>query len=106
MNDSEVMTHFTSGAVIVYVLEGLKQWGVLSWIRTDTKTLNRMISFGAAMVIALGITWEGSWDAGWTWHIPSGPMLLTLGWEGVKQAITQQMIYQTAVETRTVKVVS
>lgn len=104
MGDPEVMTHLTTGAIIVYTLEALKNWGWLRWVTADTKRVNRVLSFGLAILVALGITWEGSFATGWVFHVPSGPMLMSLLWEGLKQGFTQQVLYDGVVDRKIVLV--
>jgi hypothetical protein len=84
----------------VYGIEALKRWGWLTWIRADTKTVNRVVSFGAALVIGIGITWEGDFAHGWILHIPPGGTLLAFAFEGLKQGAMQQVLYDGVVDRR------
>lgn len=95
--DNEVMTHITSGAVVVYVIEWLKHWGAVPWLTPDTKGLNRIASALAAAGIAFGISVTGDQSVGWTIAIPPAAALLASGWEFVKQIVTQQVLFDTVV---------
>ena len=99
-NTDAMMTHFTSGAVIVYLIQYAKEWGWTSWITPDSKTLNRVVSAVAAAVVAFGITATGDLSHGWTIQIPAGSILMTGGWEWVKQYVVQQVVYDGVVDKR------
>jgi hypothetical protein len=97
MGDAEVMTHVTSGAVVVYAIEWAKSWGAFRWLTADTKALNRLVSAVAAAVIALGISVSGDGSSGWTIAIPPTSVLIVSGWEFVKQFVTQQVLFDTVI---------
>ena len=90
---NEIMAHLTSGALIVYAIEWAKGWGWLRWINADSKTLNRALSAGAALVIAMGISVQGDAATGWTIHVPMASALLSGGYEWVKQFMVQQVVF-------------
>src|SRR3990167_2958302 len=102
MND--VTAHLTTGAVAVYAIEALKQWPQFRWLTADSATVNRVISALAAAMIAFGISATGDVSTGWTIHIPSGAILMAGLWEWVKQVTVQQVLYQSVVEPKRVKV--
>lgn len=90
---NEVMTHLTTGAVVVYALEWLKQWPAFRWLSADSKTANRLISALAAAAIAFGISATGDAQTGWVITIPSVAAMAGGGWEFVKQFMVQQVLY-------------
>jgi hypothetical protein len=92
-NPGEITAHFTSAAAIVYGIEYLKQWGAFSWITTDSKKLNRIISAIVALVVSLGITFQYNKTTGDL--IIHNLTLTTLGvlWDWAKQYLAQQVIY-------------
>lgn len=98
MGDNEIMTHLTSGAVIVYALQWAKSIPQLSWISADSGTVNRALSGLFAAAIAFGITASGNADTGWTIHIPSAAALTAGAWEWVKQFTVQQVVYDGVVQ--------
>lgn len=92
-NSNELIAHITSSAVIVYALEALKQWPAFRWLTADTKTLNRVISGVAAFAMAIGIS--GHWDPahGGMIQIPALSVLLSGGYDWLKQMCLQQIVY-------------
>ena len=94
----DAMTHFAAGSAVVYFLQYLKSTRLCSFIRVDTPTLNRLLFGIAAAVLAVGINWSGSADAGWTIHIPPVTVLVTAGWEWMKQFAVQQILYDGVVQ--------
>ncbi len=101
---SEVMTHLTTGAVIVYAIEWLKRLPQFRWITADSGTVNRIVSAVAAAAVAFGITASGDAQTGWIIHIPSVAVLGTGMWEFVKQFTVQQLIWDGVVSQKRVKV--
>ena len=95
---NDVMAHVTTGAVVVYCIEWLKQWPAFTWITASSSTMNRVISALAAAAIAFGINWSGDASSGWTIHIPSAAALMAGGWEWVKQVVLQQVLYDGVVQ--------
>lgn len=98
MGDNEVMTHLTSGAVIVYALQWAKSVPQLKFITDHSVIMNRAISGLAAAAIALGISASGTADTGWTIQIPMLSVLTAGAWEWVKQFTCQQCIYDGIVQ--------
>lgn len=98
MGDNEVMTHITSGAVIVYALQLAKSIPHLRWITADSGTLNRILSGLFAAAIAFGISASGNAETGWTITIPSAAGLTAGAWEWVKQFVVQQVLYDGVVQ--------
>lgn len=94
----ELVTHLTSGAMVVYLIEALKRWGAFRWLNVDTTTLNRALSAGAALLVSLGISITGDADTGWTIHVPMLSVLTAAAWEWAKQFIVQQVIYDGVVQ--------
>lgn len=95
-----LMTHLTSGAVVVYAIEYLKRIPQLRWITQQTGTINALLSAMLAALISLGITWQGSAAEGWTIHIPMLSMITASIWEWAKQFVLQQLLYDGAVQKR------
>lgn len=89
----DAMTHVTTGAAVVYLLQWLKHHPRLSFVTDDTTQLNRWLSALAAGLLAFGINWTGDAVSGWTIHIPPLSLLLAGGWEWMKQLAVQQLLY-------------
>lgn len=102
---SEVMTHFASAVYITYAIEYLKASGWCPWLTVDSKTINRWVSLGLAVVVGFGVT--GTWtpDAGGTIHIPPAAELLAHAFDAAKQFATQQFIYDTAIAKKPLPVI-
>ena len=101
---NEVMTHLTTGAVVVYAIQWLKSQGWCTWITAETGTLNRIISGVAAALIAFGVTWTGDAQSGWTIQIPMLTVLLAGVWEWLKQFTVQQVLFDSLMKDRAVTV--
>ena len=95
---NEIMTHLTTGAVVVYAIEWLKQWPQFRWLTADSGTVNRVVSALAAAMIAFGISATGDAATGWVIQIPSVAVLWSSGWEFVKQLTVQQVLYDGIVQ--------
>jgi len=97
--ETDITAHVTTGAVIVYLLEWLKRSG---WcpLTTETKHLNRLLSGLLAVVAALGIQWSYDPATGGVIHLPALAMLVTSGWEVIKQFTVQQLIWDGIVEPK------
>ena len=98
MGDNEIMTHLTSGAVIVYMLQWAKSIPQLGFITAQSGTVNRVLSGVFAAMIAFGITATGDAATGWEIHIPAAAALTTGAWEWVKQFTVQQVVYDGVVQ--------
>ena len=96
--DNDALTHLTTGAMVVYLLEWMKRTRWLSMITPDTKALNRLISGAAAIVIALGIEWQYDPAIGGTVTLPAMAIAVSSVWEALKQFISQQLIWDGVVE--------
>lgn len=93
---SEVMSHLTAGAMVVYFIEGLKKSGRVPWLDFDTTRLNQITSalLAAVAVIGINYSYDPSIDGGqlvitgvsWT-AISAG------AWEWCKQFVAQQIIF-------------
>lgn len=95
---NEVMTHLTTGAVIVYAIEWLKAQGWCSWVTAESGTLNRLISAIGAAAVAFGISATGDAASGWIIQIPAVTVLVAGIWEWVKQFVLQQLIFDGVVQ--------
>lgn len=95
---NEIMTHLTTGAVVVYAIEWLKQWPQFRWMTADSGQINRLVSALAAAAIAFGISAQGDASTGWTITIPSAAVLAGGGWEFIKQFMLQQVIFDGVVQ--------
>lgn len=93
----ELTAHITSGAVIVYAIEFLKSQPSFRWLTTDTKSLSRIVSAIAAAAMAIGITGTYDWQAGGTFHVPGGMVLLAGAYDWLKQFVLQQLIFDSVV---------
>ena len=104
MND--VTAHLTTGAIVVYGLEWLKRAGWCRVMTADTGALNRLVSALAAALMAFGISATGDVATGWTIHVPSLAVLVAGVWEFSKQFVVQQILYQSVIAPRVVKMSS
>ena len=95
---NEIMTHLTTGAVVVYAIEWLKRWPQFRWLSAARGAVNRTVSAIAAAGIAFGISATGDATTGWTITIPSVTVLVGGVWEWVKQIMLQQVIYDGVVQ--------
>ena len=102
METADITAHLTTGAVIVYALEFIKRSN-LPFLTKDTKTLNRVASGLLALVAATGIAW--TYDQTSTEVVIRFTLqgLMTGVWEFSKQYVTQQLIYDTAINSKAVK---
>ena len=89
----EIMTHLTTGGVIVYGIEALKKAGWCPFISADSKGINRFISGAMAAFVAFGISASGDASAGWVIQIPPLAVVGAGAWEWLKQVVLQQMIF-------------
>lgn len=101
---NEAMTHFTTGAMIVYGIQFLKNAGWFPWLTADSKTIARLVSLAGALIVGFGIT--GHWDplSGGTIHLPPLAMMIDGLTDTVKQYMTNQVIYDTVTKQTTVVV--
>ena len=95
---NEVMTHLTTGAVVVYAIQWLKHLSWFKWLSDDTGTVNRIVSAIAAAGIAFGISVTGDAATGWNVGIPPLVTLAASGYEFVKQFAVQQVLYDGVVQ--------
>ena len=93
----ELTAHLTLGAMVVYSLDWAKSSGWVPWLTADTKTLNRLLSLFASLVIGMGITWTGDAAGGWHVEIPMATVLMSGLWDSVKQFFLTQVLYDTTV---------
>ena len=92
----EVFSQMTSAAMMVYLLQWVKQSGWVPWITPDTKRLNRLLSTVLAGASALGIHFAFDVQAGTL--VISGLTTVGVGhglWHWFNQVISQQVIYDT-----------
>lgn len=94
----DAMTHVTTGAAVVYLLQWAKRQPRLAFLAEDTPRLNRWLSAVAAAALAFGINWTGDATAGWTITIPPLTTLFAGGWEWMKQFAVQQLLYDGVVQ--------
>lgn len=90
---TDAMAHLTTGAVVVYLLNWIKNAGWFPWLSHDTGAINRVVSMIAAGAMAFGISATGDAQSGWVIHVPSLDLLLAGGYEWLKQFCSQQLIF-------------
>lgn len=99
----DAYAHVTTSALIVYLIQSLKSWSVLSWVTEDSERTNRILSILAALIASTGITW--------TFEMAEGTLIVHgLTWWGIgaglyewaKQWVTQKMIYELAAKPKVV----
>lgn len=56
---AQVIAQGQMAGIVIYVIEWLKKskLPILSWIRVDTKNVNRVVSLVAAALVAGGVSW-------------------------------------------------
>lgn len=98
MVSNVAMTQFTSSAVVVYLMQQLKTATWFPLIQEGRVWLNRGISIGSALFIAVGINY--------TWNPATRGLLLTLPtvgaaaiglWHWLNQYALNEMLYRATV---------
>ena len=93
------------GAVVVYVLEWIKRARWVAFITIETKKLNGFLAKAAALLMAVGIHYEFDATAG-TLMI-TGLTIAGLAhglWVWLQQVVVQELIYNTAIQSRTITI--
>lgn len=99
MNEANiVLTHFTSAAMVVYIINALKSAPWFPWLQKEWNVLNRVASVAAAFFTSIGISYV------WTAHpdgthqlvldIPTWSVLLLSLWHWLNQFAMQETIHQ------------
>ena len=99
---SELSAHLTSGAIIVYALQMVKESKYFPWLDGEMKKTFRVLSAIAAFGASIGIAWN--WDAahgaltitGLSWSV-----ILPAAKEWITQWVSQQVLYDTVVGKNT-----
>lgn len=98
MVSNVAMTQFTSSAVVVYLMQKLKNAKWFPLIQEGKTLLNRSISIGSAAVIAVGVNY--------TWNPQSRGLLITIPtlgvaaigfWHWLNQYALNEMLYRATV---------
>ena len=101
MDVSNVLaTQFTSSAVVVYLMQKLKNASWFPLVQQGRATLNRIVSIVAAFAVAVGVSWSWSLDKASGTHtlVISGLSIYAVGhglWHWLNQYALQETIYQT-----------
>lgn len=101
---NEVMSHITTGAVVVYFIQWLKSQGWCPWLDTHTGLANRIVSLGGAIIAVMGITFTYDPSVGGDVHIPALTTLIAGAFEVAKQFTAQQLIWDGVVAPKSVRV--
>jgi hypothetical protein len=92
------MTQFTSSAVVVYIMQKLKNAKWFPILEHGQATVSRLFSIGAAGAVAMGINY--------TWNPQTRGLLITLptlygalvgAWHWLNQFALQETVYQATV---------
>ena len=103
---SEVLSHLTAGAMVVYFIEWAKKSKLTPWLTFDTKRLNQITSALLAAIAVIGITYNYDPTIGGgtlVIHGLSWSALATGVWEWAKQFCTQQLLFDGVVAPKTVR---
>ncbi len=92
------MTQFTSSAVVVYVMQKLKNASWFPLIQEGKTLINRVISIGSAAAIALGVsyTWNPQ-TRGLLFTIPTLSVAAIGFWHWLNQYALNEMLYRATV---------
>ncbi len=93
------MTQFTSSAVVVYVMQKLKQASWFPLLQAGQANISRAVSIIAAAAVSLGIEWSWTKDASTGTHtliiMNIGIWTLLHGaWHWLNQYALQETVYQ------------
>lgn len=103
MQDPGLVTQFTGAAMIVWIIQGLKNAGWFPHMTVDTVKVNRFISALAALATASALHWN--WDATTASLTISGLTVINVthfAWAAAQQFVGQEMIYQLIYAPKTV----
>lgn len=92
------LSTFTSSAIVVYLMQRLKQASWFPLVQADRAKLNRLFSIGAAAIGAMSVEWV--WDPSvrsLTIHIPTLWVAVVGLWHWLNHYAMQETIYQAAV---------
>lgn len=101
------MTQFTSSAVVVYLMQKVKSASWFPLVQEGRALVNRIVSIGAAFLVAVGVSWS------WSLNPTNGTHTLTIvnlsiftvlhgAWHWLNQYALQETIYQAAVNKTSV----
>lgn len=89
------LSTFTSSAIVVYLMQRLKQAKWFPLVQADRAKLNRLFSMGAAAIGAMSVEWV--WDPAarsFTVHIPTLWVAVVGLWHWLNHYAMQETIYQ------------
>ena len=92
---SLVTTQITSSALVVYLLQVLKNSKYVPWITADKKRLLQILSAVGAAAATIGV--QHAWNPSARQLILTIPTLATVGfglWHWLNHFVMQEMIYQ------------
>ncbi len=95
MTEPSLLTHFTSSATVVWVIQELKKAGWCKSINMDTTQLNRVLSALAALATGAAIHFD--WNGATSTLTISGLTtiaVLTFLWGAAQQFVGQEILYQ------------
>jgi hypothetical protein len=97
---TDLAAHATAGAAVVYIIEWLKNAPGFKWLSHTTPSVSRGVSAIISLLIAVGVTANGSAETGWTITIPPLAAMTGVGWEFAQQFFSQQVIYDLVLNNR------
>jgi hypothetical protein len=92
------ITQFTSSAVVVWLIQKLKNASWFPWLQHGQATVSRLFSMAAAAAVAIGInyTWNPQ-TRGLLITIPTVSALLLGAWHWLNQFVLNETVYQATV---------
>lgn len=95
MDETLLVTQFSSAFGIVWLIQELKKAGWCTWITKHTHGINRLISALAAIASSVAINW--TWDNTTSTLTISGLTayaIFTFFWQAFQQFVGQEFVYQ------------
>lgn len=99
MNDPTLLSHLTSAAIVVYLIQWLKRASWVPWLTPETTTLSRIVSaiLAAGSAIGLHVAYDSAGGVLTVTGLTVGSLLHGV-WEWLNQFALQQLAYDVAVQ--------
>ncbi len=105
--ESEVVSQFTSAAVIVYFLQMIKRSKFVPWLTMDTAKMNHLVAVALAFGTAIGIRVLFDQESG-TLTVSGLTVtnVVSTGWHALQQYALQRVTYDAVAKPTPVPVVN